>query len=772
MAGNSMKELEISFSETDLKLVFGNVSKSSHWHNISEWVSRFNKTYKRFGVSLDLCKPLKNLVFVAAAPINADKLVKDLFKRKGSKQKVFARLLEKKLSSLSTQHSSFREFQDDQLQYTKRSLEVFSEMFRELIWVTPPYSRARGMVPNGLEEKSHPVSHIIGSLLSPEAKPILIAGETGIGKTALLHQIILSLMEIEKKRGLVPFWPIYVPASRISFAAGGTIRWDAVPGSDLILAEKLEALFKDGRLLLLIDDVSTNAALSDFSKSEVFSFWQQASRNKLVLTFSDRFLSNVKLRQFRAIFGDGFEAIKLLAWKPLHFRALYNEILKGMSGQTEKNVGKIKNLACANDDIIAPPQLIRHTPLTALAQANYVIARNGSPRNEYEILEHAFSALIEHEVKRDNACLDAGMAKGLLMRMAWSAYLKGQYGKEWHVSSEDIMDILKRDYPFLAESKEEIFYFLVQIPLLGYSAEHGVFHLDHHFSEFLVARYILERVLCDSPTRTREIFINPLVFKDVWCYLSLGIEQLAQEKRTMYLDRCQDVFDLIWNEWQKTRSFNLELAIGRLIQPLGHLRYVEVNTFLRQVCANARAKAHYVHMSASIGLAFTGDNNALKNFIEYLKTDASAGSFNRTFNIFRLREDKKRSDIENFNEKEMPDWDNVCDMILRELLIEDFKAVDVLIVFNLYDFLKKKGPGPFMDLPGTNGQRSEAVKNRKNNLTSLILSLEKRAQKENVLKENLEDLKSILSKLKIYSNNGGSQCKTKQTKKEITQKSR
>ena len=115
------------------------------------------------------------------------------------------------------------------------------------------------------------------------------------------------------RRGLVP--PAVRARGRHPPGPTGEVEWEKAPGVPSGLGLRLEALFKEGRLLLILDGLDENLKLLDMSIPAAWSFWGMASRNRCILTCRDRFYSaRFAFSPAERIFGGGLKIMSLPPW--------------------------------------------------------------------------------------------------------------------------------------------------------------------------------------------------------------------------------------------------------------------------------------------------------------------------------------------------------------------------------------------------------------------------------------------------------------------------
>lgn len=716
MAIENPGAIVIDFRKEDVGRIFGNPRTPVDWHNVIDWASRFNKAHKRLGVKLTIFKPAERMSLEADSLYGLEKAASSTRGKRGAKQRAFGACLLSKLLDHKQQYASFRDFQKAQRDYLmKETAPLLS-----LPFLSPWHDIPVDVLDGGKLRAVFPLESIRRLVLSHEARQILFMGETSIGKTTLFYRSLMEIEALGSRNHWFKFYPVYVPASHISVKGSkGVICWESLPCGDPFFADRLEALFRDGKLLLMLDGLERNPALFDFSNPATFSFWNLASRNRLILACSPRFYeTHVRESPLRKLLFSTMEILPLSPWKPEDFKAFYEKL-----SSSAKNHGNIaladqfRRLSVRFDDYIQRNSLIRMTPLTAWALAKCYLDHSGIfPENEYQLLDLIIGSAVNHEVSQGSGFGNAQALLGFFMKIAWLAYVEEKRrDRAWVVPLETVEKMLAGRHPHWAERKQEIFLSLVRSPLLDYDEETASFHMGAHFVEFLAARYIIKKFTESDLSALEEIFAVPMAAHNLWRYLALGIGTLRGGPADVFLKSAMLLHDSLQNKYRAQPNFLLEMAMGCLLQSLGKLQHARIQSFLSGIANPARQIPIYIALSAAIGGAYSGDMDSFERFIKFLKINPHARKRICKIYLWAHYGMPQGTSFEAFDEKEIYDWSRLADWILASLGSPDISAVHPFLFLILNDLLKTRVATPFKsahvnsDIAGRNQRLRETL---------------------------------------------------------------
>ena len=447
------------------------------------------------------------------------------------------------------------------------------------------------------------------------------------------------------------------------------------------------------------------------------------------------------------IFNKRIINIELLEWSTDHAKKLYSAISgkdrPAESSRHFKNIGHLAGLS---------PQGLRNAMgsirFTALYLWSYAVFFSHNmegrfPRNEYELLGFVLSLILQLE-KGKGSVLGAEEGVSFLRKLAWKAYLKGNHGYMWNITSDDISETIEQDYPWLKEKKSQLFFGLGHMPLIEYNSKTGNFVIDKHMTEFLMGGFFLDTILSGNREQIIGLFRKGLTHQ-CQIYFNQGLELMDDKQGSKYMAVIRDVFHTVNKAREKDTSFELDVACAAIFQPLGFIKNDEAGVFLRNALRHVNRVTEFVRQSVAIGLAYSGDTKALMQYIQRLISNKKAGGFNRTFYLYYMRSHKANKNIEDYDEKQILQWDPLCDWLLSAMLTREFIPLRPLHLFTMADFIQKKGSSPFLDC-------GEVSQERISRLNEVLRALERDA---NVMKEKqCRNFMEILRKVAVKKGDG------------------
>ncbi len=691
-----LAEYVLVLERRDLREIYTRLETEEDWHRLSQRVYVLNKTWaKRLGVRFVIHREKGCVRVYFASPDKLAALLSSLREGRGFVQKSLAERLESKASQVSDRRSVPKRLRDLQTALLKemlsRDLGLFAGADLDSILV-----ETAGSAGTTISQ--------IGGLLPGSG---LILGESGSGKTALLYSLLRNWDRLGAKTSA--HTPVYVSAKHLHFEWGRfDIPWAALPGVEANMVERLEAAFEEGRLALLIDGINENPSGTDFTNPAVQSFWKTAARNCCVITTLPRFYeSHVKVSPLRSFFAAGLSPVTLGTWGPALYRALFERLAAGLrrsgSPQLGMLAGNLDKISIEDWQRASP--LLRLTPLTGLACANFFVHHQGErlPKDEYELMEHMTAFHLRHEGFKGNVVSASETVLGLLMRLAWQAYVEGRGGKFSCISTDDASRVIRESYPMLEERRSEVFHFLSQLPHLEFSPENGLFYMNQQFADYLAAKYLILTFIAGDSKRLKAALESSWDTPHMSRLYLLGISALGKAEKAQFLHVTRGLYDAYRQEGRAppvagpSADPGRGIVVARLLQPLGFLDTSEAADFLWSVFNESQSGAELTLMSASIGLAWAGEPKALELYVERLRKTPKAAQFNLNWYLFFRRHDRFRRDIENFRPEAVGRWEPVCDWLLGAMLRtdRDFKPLRLLYAYSFCNFLKTLGPRPF-----------------------------------------------------------------------------
>ncbi len=747
----ALKEFNLVLERKDLEEIFSRLGAERDWHRLAERVSQLNKLCRPMGVDLILRRDKRDLRVCFASLEGLHSAIRALAERRGYIQKSFAAALQSKSAFvidrrcvppklLETQRTLLKEM-------LARDLGAFGRLDIDSVLVeVPAAGQAKGAT-------------LFSAAAAALPGCLLVTGEGGSGKTTLLYMLLSRWNSLGRKLGSRT--PIYLPAKHLHFDWGRPCAtWEAIPGVDAHMAERLAEAFEDGRLVLLIDGINENPACTDFANPAVQAFWRTAAKNSCVITLLPGYYhTNLRISPLETIFRGKLKRLEVPAWGTAQYRALFENLAIAAGGSRSSSLpgmaGYLNKLSV--EEWQKSSSLIRFTPLTGLACANFFASNQAMrlPKNEYELMEHMTSFHLRHESIKGTSSFSHDTALGLLTKLAWRAYTEGNGGQSYTLPFETVARIMKEHYPHLEEHGSEILSTLGHLPYLEYSPANSAVFMNQHFTDYLVARKVLQTFLAGDSKSLREVMSIPWQYMHMSRYYFQGIRCLdaAQKQRFLHVSRA--TFQAVWQEYLKDRSFLQAVALAYILQPLGFLDMDEARDFLRQVYTQAEDKGEFVLMSCAIGSAWGEDHGGLEKYVQRMRADGEAAKFNLNVYLFFRRQDRLRLDIENFKPELIGEWSATADWLLECMLRKDwdFYPLRLLYAFTVCNFLKTMGSGPF-ELPvGTNFGVGDA--NRRRGQLAQVMSAwedDSLMRTSPLMRRQVDDLRSLVKKLKL---NGG-----------------
>jgi len=726
---------QVVLSRSEVERVFSRVRDKRDWHRVAQRLAVFNKLARPAGVKLSVRSRRGEVIVLYESPQALQNFLAALTARSGHMQAAFAEVVGARAGETAARGSVPAGVPRRQAAMLRgalsRDLGVFSELPLDELWVDAGNAVRR------------PVLEEICAALPAS---IVLTGDGGSGKTALLQRLLARWGSAPER--LRRFPPVYVAAKHLRFEwTGFELPWSALPGIEPAEAERVRAAFAEGRLLLLLDGINDAPILTDFNHPAVQSFWAAAARNACLLTtLPEHYDTHIKAGPLPALFAAGLRRVEMPAWGEDDYARLFELLAQACVKSPSRSLrslgghlGRVSTGAWKTGW-----DLLRWTPLCGHACANFVASHEGRklPRNEYELLEHMFTYHLRHERGKGGSPLFQDAVESFLSKLAWQAYVDGLAGQWYVVSFDTASRVLRENFPLLtAEQQTEILSAVVQLPFI--ERENGSLCFNSHFSDFLVAREIIQTMVAGNFQRLRQVLAFPWSYANMSRTLFQGIRCLEPEQRKRYLRTCETLFRMIWQEFLRDRSFRQEVAMAYVLQPLGFLDLPEVTEVFERVYETAEGDSEFVAMSCGVGFGWHGDQDGVRRYVERLRKSAKAARFNLQFYLFYRRTDRLRLDIENFTPELIRDWSATCDWLLDAATRQDpdFRPLRLLYAFTLGNFLKAMGPAPFI---AHNGSTPKALARRARLVEVLDFWSESREHRDDmVLQAQVKDIRRL-----------------------------
>ncbi|MDE2489269.1 MAG: hypothetical protein KGM24_00370 [Elusimicrobia bacterium] len=741
-----MKEFSLVLERKDLEDVFSRLATERDWHRLAERLSQFKKLCAPCGVDLVLRREKRDLRVCFASLEHLHAAIRALAARRGYVQKSFAAVLQEKSARVVDRGCLPPKLRETQVAILKealaRDLGVFGRVDIEDVLVDAPVQGAG--------------TSLMSAAAAALPSSLLVTGEGGSGKTTLLYKLLSRWPSLG--RAVSARYPVYLPAKHLHFEWGRfSAAWELVPGVEPYMVERLTEAFEAGRLVLMLDGLDENPACTDFTNPAVLAFWRAAARNVCVLTLlPNHYESHLKITPLESLFCGRLKRLHVPAWGAPQYRELFESLSCAAGRPKDPSLSSLAGYLnkLSADEWQRNSNLIHFTPLTGLACANF-FARNHArrlPKNEYELMEHMTSFRLQHEGLKGTSALSQETAFGLLMKLAWRAYVDGNGAKSYILPLDAAVRIVMDHYPFLEGRHAEALATLGHLPCLKYSPANTAVFMNQLFTDFLVARRVLHAFLSGDYRARRE------VMSICWQYLNMsrsyfqGIRCLEPAQKAHFFEVSRQTFRAVWQEYLVERSSALSVALAYVLQPMGFLDTDEARGFLRWVYDQAQDKGEFVLMSCAIGGAWGGDPTNLERYVERMRRDKDAARFNLNFYLFYRRQDRSRLDMEHFTPDVIERWEATADCLLDYFLRDewDFRPLHLLYAFSLCNFLKTMGPGPFIAPEGTNYGSADARRRRRQ--LAKILDFWRETpprQASTLLKKQMADLLALSKRMKL-----------------------
>jgi len=325
----SESKVELRWSREELEPHFGALGGKKAWHRLEERISKLNLDGKRYGVRIVASHDDGTLTVSAKQAQTLEAFREKLDSAPGRVQRSFGKLIGQGTGGGGPQ--AMGQCVERQREAVARLAHEPLKLFSELaplpgsVFIDPPFRLG------GTAGKGGALQVVLAEAASVAGGSLMIVGPSGIGKSTLAGEVFRRL---QAAPGAGWSHPLFVPASDLQFGPSGEVDWEKLPGVPAGLGARLDTLFKEGRLLLILDGLDENLRLLDLSIPAAWSFWGMASRNRCILTCRDRFYNyRFAFSPVERIFGGGLKVMNLPAWGPAEAKALFGGIAERAEGQ-------------------------------------------------------------------------------------------------------------------------------------------------------------------------------------------------------------------------------------------------------------------------------------------------------------------------------------------------------------------------------------------------------------------------------------------------------
>lgn len=665
--------MEITIPKDALEPLLGRLEERRNWHRLEERVSKFRGKAKSLGIELTASRK-HQILKVAAKKIEClDHFQGYLAAQVGPVQRGIARLisergrnnllsecLTRQVGELSLPHGPFR------------NLPGIAQLAGS-IFIDPPFELNHAKTP----PNSRAVDLMESEIGKEDGKSWMVIGASGVGKSTLLREVFKRIAKIPSNKH-----PVFIPAQTLRFHEM-SIRWADIPGIFPEAGERLEAMSRDGRLLIVLDGIDENLGLFELNNPSCWAFWGIASRNQVVMSCRDR----VHLEQFlfspiERIFNGNLKTMALKSWGLEETRKLYEKI-----SEKGRNISALISLP---DQALAEKlSSFNVGGLTAWAYAvDAALDPSGRlPRNEYEALDRILKHTLQWEKGR--VAVDGEVLLGLLMRIARGNFSGPKQGKTGQVPTAMVVDVLRKDYPFLADKSDSVFSALRQLPFVSYDGENGIFDIDYRVACFLAARN-LARLLKNEDASGLSSAIQYPLGDLVWRRLIMRCSTLTEEEKKRFFITGRRAFEdclrltprdsVQWTQQNFSR-------ILRMIASLGLNESTEfIETMIRRQDISEFAKALCVE-------GLTPHNPSIvMEYVNRLKKDSRARQNHRNFYLYWIGDGELISNASKDGNLRVisKSWRDTAIWLMEQLESAE-RALRPLYIFTLKDMVNSHG---------------------------------------------------------------------------------
>jgi hypothetical protein len=280
------------------------------------------------------------------------------------------------------------------------------------------------------------------------------------------------------------------------------------------------------------------------------------------------------------------------------------------------------------------------------------------------------------------------VGQGLLLRLAWRAYVNGDYGQKLEFSAADVVSVLSRHYPFLCDKQGAIFAALERMPLLSYDGRASIFSFKKNLGYFLAAKHWI----ASAAGGDDEPFSSPLT-QEISGYIFQGLDNLSRSEKAAFHDAALRRFQTARQAFQKSADAACVYAMQNALQPMARVDGANARAFLRELVMRPQSLPELVILSAARALARMGEEPAVAEYLRRLKTNARANKTNRGFYLYWLNDGRKTTDGPDWPlSLEVKDWRKTCRWLLEELGSPRGAALRAIHLRTFCDLAKAMGP--------------------------------------------------------------------------------
>ncbi len=666
--------MELKISKDALTPLFGRLEENRNWHRLEERVSKFRKNAKSLGVDLKASRGDQVLVFSAKNAENLNHFQRHLAAQVGPVQRGLARLmsergrndllsecLKRQVAEFSAPHGPFR------------NLPGIAQLAGS-IFIDPPFELNHAKTP----PNSRAIDLMEVEIGKEDGKSWMVIGASGVGKSSLLREIFKNVAKYPFDKR-----PIFIPAQTLRFHET-SIRWADIPGISPEAGERLEAMSRDGRLLIVLDGIDENLGLFELDNPSCWAFWGIASRNQIIMSCRDRVhLEKFQFSPIERIFNGDLATMTLKSWGFKESRELYGKI-----AEKSKSISALVSLP---DQVLAE-KLSQFSVggLTAWAYA-VDVAMNPSgklPRNEYEALDLMVGHILRWERGR-TAIISEEILLGLLMRIARGNFSGPEQGKTGQVPTSLVVNVLREDYPFLANKSDLVFNALGQLPFMSYDGENGIFEIEYRVACFLAARNLARLLKNEDALGLSSAIQYP--FPDlVWRRLIMRCSMLTEEEKERFFIVGRRAFEDCLRSTPKDSIQWTQQNFSRILRIIASLGLNESTEFIEAIMCRQDI-SEFAKALCIEGLASSNPSVVIK-YVNRLKKDSQARKNHRNFYLYWIGDGELTSNADKYGnlQVKVKSWRDTAVWLMGELENAE-RALHPLYIFTLKDMVNAFG---------------------------------------------------------------------------------
>lgn len=262
--------------------------------------------------------------------------------------------------------------------------------------------------------------------------------------------------------------------------------------------------------------------------------------------------------------------------------------------------------------------------------------------------------------------------------------------------ASELMELLRRDFPFHADRGAAVFEALIRLPAIRFDGVHGSLRMERTLCCLLAARHLLSLAERGDARLLAECFETPLVDAPTRL-LYQGIELLGAEGRRRFFETGRRAFDLQRAAFARERKRGPLTAMQGLLQPLARLEVPEAGRWLRSLLDQAEKFPGEVALSCGRALSYLRDEEGVTRFLDHLRRVPEAAKVNRAFYLYWLKDAEPTEPADSpdlFLKLEAKSWGKAAAWLEKQLESRESLPLRRVHLFTYLDLWAKHGPSP------------------------------------------------------------------------------